>query len=366
MASGDFDARQRQLKAALERMTKEKNLASAQKKIQRTQRQARADAEIDQPNKPSVILRPSDMEGVWDTDRMLYTTLGGVVRAITDADIAAFKVNIQTAKDKFTGGIRPQQVIDWSLPADRKRATEQIKYANVFSRKGGVVRYITNSGPDSKVDRHYVDVEFVAWGSATTGAKPFGLIRIKNEIANGAVRFDCDCEHHRFRRRYIATLGKYNYGADEHGFPKITNPNLNGIACKHVLRVMQQILSPFGAQYIKGQIEKDRANGLQRDQTIKKTPTQIRRELERQQATAHHKRHAVVASDEKPSAIRRMRAQAIKDAKQAAEAEARQVSATRLYNESIKQLEAAHKAGLLSAEVYQNAIEDARRRLNPA
>ena len=351
-----FDDRQRQLKASLEQMTKDKNLASSQKKIQASQRKNRAAAELDLPEKPSVILRPSDIAGSYDATRMLYTTLGGKARKIHEDDLKAFAANIQTAQEKFAGGIKPQQVIDWSFDADRKRSTEQIRLATEFARKNNVVRYITNAGPESKKDRHYVDIEFVDYAQAVTGAKSWSLSKIRQEVANGRVRFDCDCEHHRYRFRYIATLGKYNHGEDERGFPKITNPNLIGLACKHVLRVMQKITSPQGAVYLKTCIDKDRSNTPDRDKSQRLTPAQVKQQLEQQQATAHHKRHAVQASHEKPSVIHRMRAQAIKEAQKLAAEQAKRGDVTRLYQESVKQLEAAHKAGLLTGDVYQNLI----------
>lgn len=39
----------------------------------------------------------------------------------------------------------------------------------------------------------------------------------------------------------MSTIGNYNAGRAENGYPKIRNPGLIGIACKHVLRVMAEI-----------------------------------------------------------------------------------------------------------------------------
>lgn len=43
--------------------------------------------------------------------------------------------------------------------------------------------------------------------------------------------------------RYIATAGNFHAGRPEHGYPKIRNPQLIGVACKHVVRVMGELES---------------------------------------------------------------------------------------------------------------------------
>lgn len=62
-------------------------------------------------------------------------------------------------------------------------------------------------------------------------------------MRRGHLSFDCDCERHRYFFRYIATIGGFNAGRDETGYPKIRNPGLKGVACKHVLRVMAELQS---------------------------------------------------------------------------------------------------------------------------
>jgi hypothetical protein len=62
-------------------------------------------------------------------------------------------------------------------------------------------------------------------------------------LRKGPLKFECDCGRHRYWFRYIATIGGYNAGRPETGYPKIRNPKLFGVACKHVLRVMSDIES---------------------------------------------------------------------------------------------------------------------------
>jgi len=214
------------------------------------------------------ILNPNEVSGDYDASRMLMTTLGGEVRPITADDLAQFRHNARVAGRRFKGGITARQVIDMSLKKDRDRARQQINMA-VPSAARGVrgsnrqvesleVRFITNAGPDSDVHRHHVTVEFTGYQTAiASGAE--SVKRAAARVRKEGVRFDCDCGRHRYWFRYIATIGRYNAGRPETGFPKIRNPKLNGVACKHVLRVMSEIEGGSAVQsFLARAIEKGR------------------------------------------------------------------------------------------------------------
>lgn len=188
----------------------------------------------------TTILHPNEVSGEYDAGRLLTTTLRGAHRAITHSDLRAFSANVSRLKKQFKGGITAQAVIDLSLEVDRKRANKEIRMAVPASLTGGRVHFITNAGPDSDVSRHHVHVEFLDF-QAAVGASPNDPKKTGKLVANGRLTFDCDCGRHTFWYRYIATIGKYNYGRAETGFPKIRNPGLKGVACKHVLRTMHVI-----------------------------------------------------------------------------------------------------------------------------
>lgn len=216
------------------------------------------------------ILKPSEVSGDYDAGRMLMTTLGGQVRPITSDDLAMFRHNARVAGQRFQGGITSRQVIDMSLAGDRDRARRQITMAVATAARGVrgrnrqvsalEVRFVTNAGPDSDVNRHHVTVEFTGYQTAiASGAE--SPKRAAARLRKEGVRFDCDCGRHRYWFRYIATLGRYNAGRPETGFPKIRNPKLNGIACKHVLRVMSEIEGGSAVQaFLTRAIEKGRQN----------------------------------------------------------------------------------------------------------
>ena len=234
---------------------------------------ARAKADADQraaagSAEKSVILNPQDVRGDYDVARLLTTTLGGKMRAMTSDDLAAFRHNAKLLGNRFKGGITPRNVIDMSEAEDRKRARLQITMAVPAAARGVrdsskkvdrlEVRFITNASKDSEDTRHYVMVEFMGYPAAVasgamSAGKAAALMRKQN------VRFDCDCGRHRYWFRYLATIGNYNAGRAETGYPKIRNPNLAGMACKHVLRVMTEIeASGLVLSFLTRAIEKGR------------------------------------------------------------------------------------------------------------
>lgn len=209
-----------------------------------------------------VFLRPNDVDGEYDFKRALKTTMGnqggGYLRLITMEDLQAFQTNIETIGALYKGGITMPQVISLSRSEDIERANREIHTAMPASRRAGVVTFVTNSGPNSKVPFHIVNLEFLNYDSVVLEPQKQKGSTIKNRLANGKVKIECDCERFTFWYRYIATLGNFVHGRKESGFPKERNPDLTGIACKHILRAVHFARSPLGQKYLEMQIQKDR------------------------------------------------------------------------------------------------------------
>lgn len=202
------------------------------------------------------LLKPGEIAGEYNASRMLGTTLGGKLRAITSEDLKAFAASVKALGKKYTGGITPKQVIDLSAPIDRERANAQIRTAVPAAHKDGVIHFVTNAGPDSDVTRHHVYVEFLNYSAAV--ASPAPAKDLAAELFGGRVRWRCDCGRFTYWYSYIATVGQFIYGDQQVNFPKIRNPKLVGVACKHGLRVMQQLSSPMVRQRIEKMIEDGR------------------------------------------------------------------------------------------------------------
>ena len=186
-----------------------------------------------------VILTPSDVTGDYDIDRLLTTTLGGVERQLTHTDLALFRRNAQMVRKRYRAGITAKQIIDKSRFIDRQRATQEIRTATPVHAKGGMVRIITNAGPDSVDTHHYCRVYFTAYSAALTA--PMDAKKAAEWLLKQPMKIECDCGRWRFWYRYIATIGGYNAGRDETGYPKIRNPELAGVACKHLIRVAAEL-----------------------------------------------------------------------------------------------------------------------------
>ncbi len=206
--------------------------------------EARASQRADAESRDSAprILSPEAVQGkAWRATKLLTTTLnnGGVARKITKSDLLAFNVNTQKLAGKFTLGVTADEVIKFSTDKDKKRAKDEIHYAVPSRMKGGDIHFITNAGPDSKKTRHHVQV-VLNYDKGFAAGTP---LQAAKSMAKGDIKFDCDCEHHTFVFRFITTKLGANSGRAESGFPKIKNPTLSGIACKHVLRVMIELNS---------------------------------------------------------------------------------------------------------------------------
>lgn len=217
-------------------------------------------ADLQTRQRATTILPPEAMTGgPHSVARLLQTTLGGQgPRPITDRDLITFRRAVTAVGKRLRTGITSQEVIDLSAPADRERARRQIPYAIPARLRDGEVVFSVSAGPDSRVARHMVTVQFVEYGAAVS--RPGTALQAAAWLGREAhLKFDCDCEHHRYRLRYIATVGGYNAGRPESGFPKLTNPTLTGIACKHVLRVMADLhAGAFVRKQIATMVQADR------------------------------------------------------------------------------------------------------------
>jgi len=228
------------------------------------------------------ILNPDQIQGKnWRTTKVLETTLGlekgAKLRKITKQDLLAFNRNIQALQGKVETGVTADEVIRLSTDADKKRSRQQINMAVPARMKGGDVYFITNSGPESKVARHNVHIVLSDYEMGLAKGTP---LQAAKEISRGNIKTDCDCEHHTFVFRYIATLMGANAGRAETGFPKIRNPDLEGIACKHVLRVVTELNSSiFIWKRIAVMIEADRAKNADKERkTRQKTVSLTQKE----------------------------------------------------------------------------------------
>ncbi|NMM13587.1 MAG: hypothetical protein HHJ17_08635 [Rhodoferax sp.] len=212
---------------------------------------ARRNDDLQSRRLADIILTPEDLAGKTSAARLLQTTLGGVVRHITNKDLDAFKRNAKALGSKMRTGLTAAEVIDLSRPADLERARKEIRSSIAARLHKGEMMFVTPSGPDSKVSRHFVSVVFPGFGGAV--AHPGNALQAAAQLVKSPLKLDCDCEHWRYRLRYIVTAMGANAARPENGYPKLTNPQLVGVACKHVLRTMVELQ---GSLFVRKQIAK--------------------------------------------------------------------------------------------------------------
>lgn len=190
------------------------------------------------------LLNPDDiMTGKVDAGRLwkYMTSRGGVVRPLTMEDVLEFERKANQLGKRYEKGIKLQDVIDLSLRADIDRAAKEIRSGVPQTSKGGVLRFVTNAGPKSKVKRHYVTVQVLNFEAAVVGsAAPEKIVK---QVIKGNCAISCDCERWRFWYAYMSTKGGYNANPNhrESAYPKIRNTELHGLACKHIIRVVQSL-----------------------------------------------------------------------------------------------------------------------------
>lgn len=235
------------------------------------------------------LLSPTDVIGEYDAARHLKTTLGGKMRMLTLDDLRAFQDSARKLGKAFKGGVTAKGVIESSLQIDRDRANEQIRTAVVVNAKAGVLHFITNAGPDSKDIRHHVHVQFPAFKAFA--ASPIKADLLARNMLQGKLSFGCDCGRARFYYDYLATIGGYKFGAPQPNFPKIRNPRLAGLGCKHALRVMQAVLRDGHVKVAAGQMIAAAQAQSNKGHTV--TAAEAKATAERQIQQAHHVKNKV-------------------------------------------------------------------------
>ena len=203
------------------------------------------------------LLTPDEVAGEYDISRKLFTTLGspdGKPVLLTPEHLREFaKISADAAK-RLRKGVTAKAIIDSSLAIDRERANTEIRTAVPTASHNGQITFMTDTGPNSDRERQYVVVNFLNFLPVVASA--IAADKTGRELTKSPLQISCSCGRWRFWLAYLATKAGFNSGAAENAFPKIRNPGLSGIACKHILRVMTLIKgSPTAAAYLTAQVK---------------------------------------------------------------------------------------------------------------
>ncbi|WP_340615841.1 phage tail protein [Xenorhabdus entomophaga] len=171
----------------------------------------------------------------------------------TKEDLKAFEKNRQKVRSGFNtniAGITYIQLIANCTNIDIKRANNAvddgsgIKIASFIGMEHNVAIISVTASDKSKDKHHRVKIRFEEWDTAMEdlSKKENNTARVVRQLCTGRVSFDCDCGRHHYWYRYIATAGNFAVSPPkEYIYPKIRNPNLKGVACKHVIHAMTRM-----------------------------------------------------------------------------------------------------------------------------
>lgn len=173
----------------------------------------------------------------------------------TRDDLKGFEKLRSKTREKYdskTAGITYAQLVASSQAIDIKRANNAvddgsgIKRATPVSLRHNVINIRVEASDISVHQHHIVRIRFEEWDQMVDdiAEDDKSALKITKSLCAGRVSFDCDCGRHQYWYRYIATAGNFALAPPkEYAFPKIRNPNLKGIACKHVIHAMTRLQS---------------------------------------------------------------------------------------------------------------------------
>lgn len=173
----------------------------------------------------------------------------------TPDDIKRFDSSRKAHKTNFRNtvpGITYSQVVAQSTSIDIKRASNRvddgtgIKAATFLGMKHNLAVISVRASDASIHQHHRVKIRFEEWDQSVEDAGEDGAKkdRIAAALCKGRVSFDCDCGRHQYWYRYMATAGNYVVAPPkEYAYPKVRNPELSGVACKHVLHALTKFQS---------------------------------------------------------------------------------------------------------------------------
>ncbi|HIF9321693.1 TPA: hypothetical protein ACX6QP_002190 [Photobacterium damselae] len=171
----------------------------------------------------------------------------------TKEDLKEFEKDRKNHKIKYdsaTAGITFAQMVSGSRDIDIKRANNKvndgsgISRANLSGIKGNIVLVRVKASSISKHEEHQVKIRLEEWDDVMQDPPAGDYKKAAQKAAKGRISIDCSCGRHQYWYRYQATMGNYCVAPPkEFAYPKIRNPKLKGVACKHVLKASVMLQS---------------------------------------------------------------------------------------------------------------------------
>ncbi|MGW8169661.1 MAG: hypothetical protein ACWGHH_06620 [Sulfurovaceae bacterium] len=135
----------------------------------------------------------------------------------------------------YEKGVTIDNAIHFSLKEDIERANTQLRAFYIKSLQEDVFKFIVKSSGLHQEDSYQVDIKFDVSGFMLDN------LNSKEIFAKASIKFQCSCPRHTYWYRYVWTVAKASLGIQEHRFPEVRNADLQGMMCKHGLKVIQNI-----------------------------------------------------------------------------------------------------------------------------
>lgn len=171
----------------------------------------------------------------------------------TKEDLIKFDKARQRHKEVYdskTAGITYAFLVKNSRQIDIDRANNRvddgtgIHKATLIGIKSNIALIRVRASSVSRHEEHRVKVRLEQWDEQLHEPPNGDYNQAVQLSCAGRISFDCDCGRHQFWYRYLATMGNYCIAPPkEFAFPKIRNPELSGMACKHVLKAITMLQS---------------------------------------------------------------------------------------------------------------------------
>ncbi len=187
----------------------------------------------------------------------------------TPEDLKAFDQSRRAHRKAFssdTQGITYSQLVALSTKIDIDRANNNvndgsgISSASFAAIKHNLAIVQVKASSESVHQHHRVRIRFEEWDLAveTAAGEASAAKRVARNVCKGRVSIDCDCGRHQYWYRYMATAGNYALPSPkEYAYPKVRNPDLTGVACKHVIHALTRFQSAAWQLQIAKRIESD-------------------------------------------------------------------------------------------------------------
>ena len=139
---------------------------------------------------------------------------------------------------------------------------KRISSATLYKITGNILDFrVTASGDTPNAPSHYkVRVRLEDWGREASRTKKKDYAAAAQRATMGYVSFDCNCGRYIYWYQYLATIGNFDIKPGETVFPKIRNPKLKGICCKHILKALMTIQQPMVQQRIAAAMQASAVN----------------------------------------------------------------------------------------------------------